>query len=71
MIAISSFPLYLLGCDLRFAPATTQKDAVSIWARVAVVLSILEITTQFAILQESKQLDSEKAVYRLFPGHKV
>jgi len=36
--AFSRYPLYLLGYGFRFAPAATQKDAVSIGAKVAVIL---------------------------------
>ncbi|ANF51371.1 hypothetical protein A0O34_13010 [Chryseobacterium glaciei] len=36
--AFSSFPLYLLGYGLRFAPPATQKDAAAIRARVVVVI---------------------------------
>ncbi|MEI7487220.1 MAG: hypothetical protein WCJ72_07375 [Chryseobacterium sp.] len=34
--AFSRYPLYLLGYGFRFAPAATQKDAVSIGAMTAV-----------------------------------
>ncbi|WP_123956634.1 hypothetical protein [Chryseobacterium mucoviscidosis] len=39
--AYSRYPLYLLGYGLRLAPSATQKDAVSIGAKIFLHISIV------------------------------
>ncbi|SIQ51597.1 hypothetical protein SAMN05880574_11518 [Chryseobacterium sp. RU37D] len=51
--SFSRYPLYLFCYGLRFAAAATKKDAVSIGARVAVIISRTAKTIKFTSFQNN------------------